>query len=132
MIESIKNFLNKFKLEIILFLTFIFSNLYDVNFFSRRTAILTQFRYDSQIRNLWNDGMYLFYKALNYLIYAVSPRHNFFYLLPSIIISLLTVIISYVILNKWHGKIIGFLGSLLLVSSPILLQKLQDRILNCL
>ena len=132
MIESIKNFLNKFKLEIILFLTFIFSNLYDVNFFSRRTAILTQFRYDSQIRNLWNDGMYLFYKALNYLIYAVSPRHNFFYLLPSIIISLLTVIISYVILNKWHGKIIGFLGSLLLVSSPILLHlgRIQDYEIN--
>ncbi len=74
------------------------------------------------IKLLLINSLNLPYKLLLDIIFWLHLQYNILFLkLPSIILSLLTILIVYIVLNNWHGKRTAFLGSLLFVSSSWIL-----------
>lgn len=114
---------DNFSLIVVIFV-FLCSYLYKLTDFPYKQLTLSSHTFPnySYFSNIWSNGYLIFYKLLLYFIRNVHLLSSVLILrLPAVIVAFCIVVISYFVIKKWHSEYLALMGSLLLLSWPLLL-----------
>ncbi len=135
--KNLKN-LKKYLSLSFLIIIFLVSYLYQIISFPSKNRLFNQNDISHNYHNvsiIFKNSYFLFYNLIGYAIISVKHNPNLFLLrIPSLLVALAIVVITYRILRNWHGNYIAFVGTLLIISSAFMLHlgRIELNLINFL